>query len=209
MSPVETNPEASRGSDPDGDVIALVRAGEVSGAAERLMQRYGTAVYRYCRAALRDATLADDVHQQVFLEALRDLPRFAGRSLVRVWLFAIARHRVLDAVKVRHRALDRFDDIEDLERAGPSDPRPSPIDAIDDARLYEVLVVCVAELDEASRTAVLLHFQQGFTFEAMAEICGEKAGTLHARVARAMPRLRRAIESQLHGDSGTLRRRAA
>jgi RNA polymerase sigma-70 factor (ECF subfamily) len=209
MSPSETQPGPPRGPDPDGDVIDLVGAGDASGAVRRLMQRYGTAVYRYCRAALHDATLADDVHQQVFLEALRDLPRFAGRSLVRVWLFAIARHRVLDAVKVRHRALDRFDDVEDIERAEPSDPRPSPIDAIDDARLYEVLVACVAELDEASRTAVLLHYQQGFTFAEMAEICGEKAGTLHARAARALPRLRRAIESQLHGDSGTLRRRAA
>jgi RNA polymerase sigma-70 factor (ECF subfamily) len=210
MSPGETNPEGSHGPDPDGDVIDLVGAGDASGAVRRLMQRHGTAVYRYCRAALHDAARADDVHQQVFLEALRDLPRFAGRSLVRVWLFAIARHRVLDAVKQRQRAHDRFDDLDDLEHAEPSDPGPSPIEAIDDARLYEALVACVARLDEASRTAVLLRYQQDFTFEAMAEICDEKPGTLHARVARALPRLRRAIESYLrHDDSGASRRRAA
>jgi RNA polymerase sigma-70 factor (ECF subfamily) len=198
-------PEAgqSSGPDPDGDVIELI-ATDVGGALCRLMQRHGGAVYRYCRVALHDATLADDVHQQVFLQALRDLPRFAGRSLVRVWLFAIARHRVLDAVKQRRRSQDRFDELDDTE---PPDPQRSPLDAIDDARLYEALVACVAELDEPSRTAVLLRYQQGFTFDAMAEICQEKAGTLQARVTRAVQRLRGAIEAHLCRDSSSTARR--
>jgi DNA-directed RNA polymerase specialized sigma24 family protein len=46
------------------------------------------------------------------------------------------------------------------------------------------------------RTAVLLRYQQGFTFAEMARICGEKPGTLQARVARALPLLRAWIEAQ-------------
>src|SRR5580765_5241502 len=90
--------------DPDSDVVALVANGDMTGAIRRLMQRHGTAVYRYCREALRDATLADDVQQQVFIEAFRDLRSFNGRSSLRTWVFAIARHRVLDAAKARRRA---------------------------------------------------------------------------------------------------------
>ena len=80
---------APRADDPDRDVLDLVERGDVTTALRRLMQRYSTVVRRYCRDALRDAILADDVHQQVFMEVFRDLPRFAGRAPVRLWLFAI------------------------------------------------------------------------------------------------------------------------
>ncbi|HEX7838625.1 MAG TPA: sigma-70 family RNA polymerase sigma factor [Kofleriaceae bacterium] len=180
-------------------MLELASKGDITGALHRLMQRHGAAVYRYSREALRDDALADDVHQQVFTEAFRDLPRFAGRSSVRVWLFAIARHRVLDAVKQRRRTRDRF---ADLEAVDPPDLGRSAVDMVDDARLYEALAASIAELDEPSRTAVLLRYQQGFTFDDMADICGEKAGTLHARVARALPRLRRAIQARLLGPRG-------
>ncbi len=185
---------ATSAVDPDDDVLALVDNEDVAGALRRLMQRHGDAVFRYCREALRDAALAEDVHQQVFIEAFRDLPRFAGHSALRTWLFAIARHRVLDAVKARRRAQAR---IVETDLPDSPDPRPAPADSIDDTRLCEALVASLGELCEATRTAVLLRFQQGFTFEQMAEICREKPGTLHARVARALPLLRASIESRI------------
>src|SRR5262245_14618748 len=91
---------ASRG-DPDGDIVELIQRGDLRSALTSLMRRHGVAVYRYCREELHDRTLADDVHQQIFIQAYRDLMRFAGRSTLRTWLFAIARHRVLDAAKSR------------------------------------------------------------------------------------------------------------
>jgi RNA polymerase sigma-70 factor (ECF subfamily) len=160
------------------------------------MQRHGTAVYRYCREELRDATIADDVHQQVFLAAFRDLRRFSGRSSVRTWLFAIARHRVLDAAKARRRALAH---VEANNPASAPDPRPPASEAIDDARLREALLACLAQLREDVRTALLMRFQQGFTFEEMAVVCGERAGTLQAKVTRAFPVLRACIENRTGG----------
>lgn len=182
--------------DPDADVLELVRQGKTREAAQLLMKRHGAAVYRYCRCELRDPTLAEDVHQQVFIEAFRDLPRFSRVSTLRIWLFAIARHRVLDAAKKRRRTLSHFDHVDHVADADAVDPRPSPAQAIDDARLLEALTACLDEIGEEARTALLLRFQQGFTFEEMAEICREKAGTLHARVARVLPRLRALIEAR-------------
>lgn len=184
----------SRAADPDDDILGLVATGDVRGAVHRLMRRHGAAVYRYCRGALRDAALADDVHQQIFLEAARDLPRFRRRATVRIWLFAIVRHRVLDAAKQRRRQQDW---AEDCAAAEIPDPRPSPGEALDDARLRQALIASFGELGEDARTAVLLRYQQGFTFEEMAVICREKAGTLHARVTRALPLLRARIEARL------------
>jgi len=188
---------ARGGVDPDGDVLDLAGNGDVISALQCMMQRHGAAVYRYCYEALRDAALADDVHQQVFIEVFRDLPRFAGRSPVRIWLFAIARHQVLDAARARCRTPAR---IEDAEALDIPDPGPLLGESLDDARLREALVGSLDELSELVRTAVLLRYQQGFTFEEIARICCEKPGTLQARVARALLQLRARIEARLGGS---------
>jgi RNA polymerase sigma-70 factor, ECF subfamily len=183
--------------DDDAAVMRLVDAGKRDAALRILMDRYGSQLYRYCREALRDEALADDVHQRVFIEAHRDLPTFAGRSSMRTWLFAIARHRILDATKSRRRAQAHLedDDGEDIP-----DPRPTPDQRIDDARIREALVNCLDQLGEHVRSAILLRYQQGFSFEEMAGICEDKAGTLQARVTRALPKLRTCIEMKTGGS---------
>jgi RNA polymerase sigma-70 factor (ECF subfamily) len=179
--------ESPHRADPDEDVLDLVHKGELTEALQHLMRRHGRTVYRYCRVALNDAVFAEDVHQQVFYEAFRDLPSFAGRSSLRTWLLGIARHRVLDAANRRqrtesHASVDMTADL--------PDPRPSPGEALDDARLVAALATCVAELDEPIRTAILLRYQLGLTYEEMAQICDEHPGTLQARVTRAVRQLR-------------------
>ena len=63
-------------------------------------------------------------------------------------------------------------------------------------RTIQTLVTCVGRLGEPMRTAVLLRYQQGFTFEEMATICDEKPGTLQARVMRALGVLRSCVEDR-------------
>src|SRR5215468_4994374 len=177
--------------DPDADVLALV-GDDARTALQRLMQRHGHAVYRYCRIALDDAVLAEDIHQQVFIEAFCDLPGFAGRSTLRTWLFGIARHRVLDAAKHQRQARAH---LEVAAGADLPDLAPPPGEGLDNALLQAALGTCLAALDEPIRTAVLLRYQQGLTYEEMAEICGEKAGTLQVRVSRTLRKLRDRLES--------------
>jgi RNA polymerase sigma-70 factor (ECF subfamily) len=185
-----------RAEDPDRDIVHLLETGDRSAALGILMRRHGTAVYRYCREAVRDSTLAEDVQQQIFLQVYRDFARFGGRATLRTWLFAIARNRVLDAIRSHRRARVH---IEDCDAGHVPDPGPEPGERIDDIRLHHALAVCFGQLGEHMRTAVLLHYQQGFTFEDMAEICGEKPGTLQARVMRTLPRLRACIEARTGG----------
>jgi len=187
--------------DPDRDIVRLITrdgggtrvAANRTAALRALMRRHGAAVYRYCREELHDATLAEDVHQQIFIQAHRDMATFAGRSTLRAWLFAIARHRVLDAAKSRRRALAH---IEEDDAADATDPTPPAGQRLDDLRLRQALIACVARLGAHVRTAILLRYQQDFTFEEMAEICGARPGTLQARVARALPLLRACIAAR-------------
>ena len=163
-----------------------------------LMKRHGDAVYRYCRELLRDAALAEDVQQRVFIAAYRDLRSYARRSTLRSWLFGIARHRVLDAAKARRR---QDSPLERREPPEVADSQPAVDERIDDARLNRALQRCLEDVGEHVREALLLRFQQGLTFDEMAEACGEKPGTLQARVSRAMPLLKDCIQRRMRGSS--------
>src|ERR1044071_7121999 len=160
-----------RSDDPDADIVALIDRGERAAALTALMRRHGVAVYRYCREELHDRTLADDVHQQIFIQAYRDLTRFARRSTLRTWLFAIARHRVLDAAKSRRRAQAH---IEEDDTADTPDPTPPPGERLDEARLHSAMIRCLSRLGAQVRDVLVLRYQQGFTFEELGEICAEK-----------------------------------
>lgn len=178
-------------TDPDEDILALARGGDRDQAIRLVMQRHGGAVYRFVRSALRDRPSVDDVHSRVFIEADRDLPRFAGRAPLRSWLFGIARHRVLDQLKSEQGREDRLEPLDGVDVATDA---PSPDEALDDALLRRALVECLDKLQPEVRQAVLLRYQQGFTFEDMSDVCNEKPGTLQARVSRALPALKSCIE---------------
>src|SRR5262245_33382462 len=152
------------------------------------MQAYGTGIFRHCRAMVGSDDLATEVHQQVFIQAFRDLGTFSRRSTFRTWLYAIARHRCLDALKLGRRFRRRFLLAPRLPEL--ADPARGPDQDLVARAEVERLERAVASLKPTVRAAVLLRFQEGMTFEEMAEICHEAAGTLQARVARALPVLR-------------------
>jgi RNA polymerase sigma-70 factor (ECF subfamily) len=181
----------------DGDVLDRLEKGDERGALTALMARYGVPVYRFCRQMLRDEALADDVHQQVFVQAFRDLPRFERRSALRTWLFGIARHRCLDAIKIEGRRGRRFPLDDEPGADQESGGAPSVVDRMAAAEMAGALEHCLDELAPGTKSAVLLRFREGLGFEEMAVLADEKAGTLQARVARALPVLRKCLERRL------------
>ena len=178
--------------DPERDALEALARGDVARTLTVLMSAYGDDVFRHCRAMVGTDDLANDVHQQVFIQAFRDLATFSRRSTFRTWLYAIARHRCLDALKLCRRFRRRFLLAPRLPERG--DPTPRADEDLSARAEIERLERALARLKPKVRAAVLLRFQEGMTFEEMAEICHEAPGTLQARVARALPVLRRALE---------------
>ena len=192
-------PEAADGPESTGAAAeprARDRVADRDQALRELMREHGDAVHRYCREVLRDDALADDVHQQVFVEAHDDLGSFEGRSSVKTWLFGIARHRCLDAIKSRRRWVDRF-------KGEPADDLPDPVpgidDRIDEQRLTDALARCLDGLAPHVRAAVMLRYQQGLSYEDMARGAGERPDTMRQRVVRALPALKKCIEDRTRG----------
>ena len=186
-------PDTRRNTTPDERAKEALSQGDRRTALCILMEAYGDTIHRYCHQVLRKSPLADDVHQLVFLQAYEDLGTFSGSSF-RPWLYAIANHRCLDALKASRRWFSRF--ILDEDPPEETDPAPTGEEQAVARSLSEALSSCLDKLKPPIRIAVVLRYQEGFSYEEMADICKEKPATLQARVARAMPLLRQCLENK-------------
>jgi RNA polymerase sigma-70 factor (ECF subfamily) len=177
----------------DERVLARLARGDLRGAVELMMELNEAPVFAFCMRMLRDRALAEDVAQQVFTEAYRDLGRFRRESSLKTWLFGIARHRCNDAIKSTGRRNARFD--LDLEAVTDTlDPTAPPTEQLAHARLVAALGDCLQEMSPEIRETVLLRFLSEMTYEEMAKVLGRKADTLCVRVARALPLLKHCLE---------------
>ncbi len=175
-------------------LLALIESNDSKSALEEIARLYGGPVYRYIRHTVGTDDLADDVWQTTLLQAYRDLDKFKGRSSLRSWLYGIARHRCLDAIKSRGRRRQRFP--AKSEAMDEPDSAPAADERLSDHQVMDALETCLQELEPQTRTVLLLRYQQGFSYKEIAEICRIKSDALRARVSRAMPRLRRCIEAR-------------
>lgn len=178
----------------EADVLGALDRGDLDHALDLVMRELGAPVHRYCRQLLGDPALADDVLQMVFARVYERFDRFERRSSVRSWIFAIAHHRCLDAIKARRRWDRRFTSAQDT--AEPTSPEPPPDERLGQGALDRAIADCLARLEPHIRMAVVLRYQEGFPYDEIAEIARERPGTVQARVARAMPALRRCLEGK-------------
>jgi RNA polymerase sigma-70 factor (ECF subfamily) len=185
---------AAAGSDVEQEAQVALARGDRNRALTLLMSAYARPLYRYCRAMLRQPEMAEDAHQTVFFQAYQDLHRFGSRSSFKTWLFGIARHRCLDALKAHRRRTTRFASLDDEpERSGPGHDQEAHVAG---REMADALRGCLDVLSSPVRDALLLRYQAGMSYVEMESVCGERAPTLQARVARALPSLRRCLEQQ-------------
>lgn len=168
--------------------------GDQRRALELLVDAYEGHVRARCRRIAGDRVSLDDLVQQVFLAAWRDIGRTPVRSFLG-WLLGIAVHRALDAVKDSNKRAQRFSHAEEPDKNTSSgDAAPEErLHADDKARALEE---CINSLGPDDRAVVLLRVQDELPFVEMAKLLKVDAGTLAKRFARAMPRLRRCLESK-------------
>ncbi len=177
---------------PEQEAAESLRMGDLRSALTLLMECYGDELYRHCRQVVGSDALAADVHQTVFVQAYRDLVRFGGRSSFRTWLYAIARNRCLDALKMQKRRRGRF--LLGVEAADKPDQSPNAHQRLQSHDEEAAMEAALGSLKPEVRIAVLLRYREEMSYEEMAEVCGEKPATLQARVQRALPKLKKALE---------------
>lgn len=177
------------------DAQSLLDSGDPRSAVGALVHEHGDAVFAFCLRTLRNRSLAEDVAQQVFLQAYRDISRFQRRSSLLVWLIGIAGHRCMDAINSERRRL-RCIELNDQATLDVQALAFSPADRLEQSQWFDALDRCLDVLSSEVRMTVLLRFQSGMSYPEMSAVLGVRSETLQARVARALPVLRRCLEGK-------------
>lgn len=173
----------------DTDIIARVRHGDTEAYA-LLVRKYHRDLLGAIHRLVGDAHLAEDIGQEVFLDAYKALPRFDPDrgTPFGAWLRVLARNRCLSVLRARGRT--RLVAVEDApELAGEG---PGPEERLLDRERGQLLADSLASLDEPFRQTVLLALR-GRTVRDIARAVGVPAATVKTRLFRAKEKLRRLL----------------
>jgi len=149
-----------------------------------LYARHNVRVYRFILRMVRDATLAEDLTSQVFLDVWRTASQFEGRSQVSTWLLSIARFKALTAMRQR-----RHEDIDQEAMLEIADEADTPEASFDRSSTSAILRACVAKLSPAHREIINLVYYHEKSVEEVGEIVGIPQSTVKTRMFYARKQL--------------------
>jgi len=104
----------------DQALIDSIAVGDKN-AMQVLFARHKVRVYRFVLHLVGDASVAEDVISDVFLDVWRHADRFEARSSVQTWLLAIARYKALSALRSRS-----YEVLDENAAAAIEDPADNP-----------------------------------------------------------------------------------
>jgi RNA polymerase sigma-70 factor (ECF subfamily) len=174
--------EPAREEDPALRILmAEYQAGSVE-AFDRLHDALAPALKAYLTSLTRDATRADDLLQETFLQIHRARASHTPGEAVRPWVFAIAKRVFLMHVrgtKRRARHEQREDSASSVSPAIPAAPAAERLHA---RRSIESVL---RQVPPEGRRVFLMHHLFGFSFKEIAEKLGIKPGAAKIRSSRA------------------------
>jgi RNA polymerase sigma-70 factor (ECF subfamily) len=184
----------------DEDLMARFCRGQTE-AFGVLLRRYERELYGYLRRYLGDSDLAEDVFQNTFLQLFVKSGQYETGRPVRPWLYTIATHQAIDALRrnSRHQALSLDQSqqtqpdgeirslLELLETRGPG-----PLEMAQGEERRERVRASVDRLPDFLRQVVILAYYQGLKYREIADILGIPVGTVKSRLHAALVKLQEA-----------------
>jgi len=183
----------------DDRLVARLRGGDPD-AFETLYRRHASSIFGLLLRMLQNRADAEDLLQEIFLQAHDKLPSFEGRSAFGTWLYRLGVNRCLDHLRSRsakeQARTDPLTLISSSSSSSSSSPSPSrtaaaafPTTRPGGTRSLE-LERAIGELPPSSRAAFLLKDVEGYEHKEISEMLGIAVGTSKSLVHRARMQLR-------------------
>ncbi|HZL57244.1 MAG TPA: sigma-70 family RNA polymerase sigma factor [Bryobacteraceae bacterium] len=181
-----------------GDDFAIGRARRGDRDAFRvLVERHARAVFRLAYRMTGDETDAEDMVQETFLKAWKQIGKFDGRASFPTWLHRICANCSLDLIRARKRKQDLHQpadsDSPDPFAQIPAEG-PSPERLAQSSQIAAVLLPALAELSEMERAAFVMRHYEGMGIEDISVALGVQPGAAKHSVFRAVQKLRRVLQ---------------
>lgn len=200
--------------DPDAALMLRVKQGDVT-AFEGLVEKYKQPVINLIYRMLPDATEAEDLAQNVFLQAYKAAHRYRVSAKFSTWLFTIARNLCLNEIRRRSRhPADSLDaphpeDEDQPLRQYEDRQNSAPPDSLLRGELFEKVEEALAELPENQRTAILLCREEELSYEEISEVLGCSLSATKSLIHRGRETLKQKLKPYLRsGHWGAVERTA-
>src|SRR5262245_41047075 len=188
----------------DAAAVALARDGD-SEAFRALVERHGRAVYRLAHRMTGSPHDAEDVVQETFLRAYKQLSRFESRANFSTWLHRIAVNCSIDLIRFRpHR--ESGHDASDLETIGGGesshDAAPRTLERLMlSTEVQERINSAMSALSARERAAFVLRHFEGHSIDDISRSLGLKTNATKHSIFRAVRKMRAALEPFIAIDS--------
>ncbi len=180
----------------DAEFVRRVAAGETAPFAT-LMQRYAPVVLGYLYGRVRSEADREDLLQEVFLEAFRQIGRLRRPERFGPWLMRIGRSKLLDYYRRRQRRAGReallFGDEPEAE---PVDPAPGPRQRLAESELQRRVRDAIGCMRDRYRTVLYLRLIAEEETQAIARRLGLKESTVRMRLMRGLEKLREKMRDE-------------
>lgn len=155
-----------------------------------LFDAYYKDVYTYLYSLCRDASLAEDLASEVFLEVVRSIGSFRGESEVRTWLFTIARRRWFAYLKQQRRQLPT-ESIHGLyDSSLPTVPMPG-----EEQDAAHVIHAFLQGEPELSRKVLGLRME-GYSYYEIGRACGISENSARVIFFRLKTKIKKHLEQE-------------
>ncbi|HTM23710.1 MAG TPA: sigma-70 family RNA polymerase sigma factor [Vicinamibacterales bacterium] len=176
--------------DPDRALVEAAAAGSRE-AFDELVRRHQAAMITLARVLTSGRGDAEDLAQEVFVRAWRNLKRFRGDSAFRTWLHRVAINVVRTSQTRQGRLTRLFSSLGGAEHGEPSREPPAPDEPFDAVLARRQLIDrALATLPDDLRVAVTLRDLQGMDYREIAAVLDLPIGTVESRIFRARQRLK-------------------
>jgi RNA polymerase sigma factor (sigma-70 family) len=174
----------------DEKLIAMARSGN-AGAFEMIVDRYQGRLLGFCRQMLGSTEDAEDVLQEVFVNAYRAMLADEREINLRPWLYRIARNRCLNHLrKPSADAQESMDMVPEVEAA-------STAEKVHNREEFRQIISDVNKLPETQRSALLLREMDALSYEEIADAMETTVPSVKSLLVRARISLAEASQARL------------
>ncbi len=158
-------------------------------AYEDIIDAHYASIYRLLLFLTRDASVAEDMTQEVFASAWAAIQGFRGDASVKTWLRRIAYNVFLDARRRRRRDASLAGRIGASDSGVAADSLSRIMTDEHLGRMYRAM----DDLEDEERAVLLLHYLDGLSYREMARVLHQPAGTLKWMTHYALEKLRTSV----------------
>lgn len=187
----------------DGAVVVRAQSGD-GDAFRTLVDRHSRSVFRLAYRMTGNEQDAEDVVQETFLRAYKQLSHYESRSSFSTWLYRIASNYSLDLIRMRKRHEDRRENDTAEGRSvldTVATPAPAPDRLVLSQEVGQRVNAAMNELSDLERSAFVLRHFEGLSIEEIGGMLGTSLNATKHSIFRAVQKLRRRLEP-LVGSAG-------